>query len=69
MTFDDPAVADEAICAGFLVSGLSDPRQQRHRNGPGFRAQSLLFLDDLMPSLFGQPPLTRPAPDNRQIAW
>jgi len=34
----------------------------------GFRAQLLLFLDDLMPSVFGKPLLTGPAPDCRQIA-
>jgi hypothetical protein len=38
-------------------------------NGPGFRAQLLLFLDDLMPSVFGKPLLTEKAPDRRQIAW
>jgi hypothetical protein len=37
--------------------------------GPGFRAQLLLFLDDLMPSLFGRPLLAGAAPERRQIAW
>jgi hypothetical protein len=36
-------------------------------NGPGFRTQLLLFLDDLMPSVFGKPLLTGAAPDRRQI--
>ncbi|MDR3469266.1 MAG: hypothetical protein P4M07_25335 [Xanthobacteraceae bacterium] len=38
-------------------------------NGPGFRAQLLLFLDDMVPSVFGKPLLTGPAPERRQIAW
>jgi hypothetical protein len=45
------------------------PMNRAGGNGPGFRAQLLLFLDDMMPSLFGKPLLTRSAPDNRQIAW
>ncbi len=45
------------------------PMNHAGGNGPGFRAQLLLFLDDLMPSVFGKPLLTRAAPDNRQIAW
>jgi hypothetical protein len=38
-------------------------------NGPGFRAQLLLFLDDLMPSVFGRPLLTDKAPAGREIRW
>ena len=45
------------------------PMNHAGGNGPGFRAQLLLFLDDLMPSVFGKPLLTRSAPENRQIAW
>ena len=44
-------------------------REAADRNGPGFRVQLLLFLDDLMPSLFDKPLMTRAAPENRQIAW
>ena len=36
--------------------------------GPGFRAQLLFFLDDLMPSLFGKPLLSN-QPERSQIAW
>lgn len=44
------------------------PLNRAGGTGPGFRAQLLLFLDDLMPSLFGKPLLTdRPA--HSQIAW
>ena len=45
------------------------PMNHAGGNGPGFRAQLLLFLDDLMPSVFGKPLLTGAAPDRRQIAW
>jgi hypothetical protein len=53
------------------VAGLGGSRpaaESRGREWPG-RAQLLLFLDDLMPSEFGKPLLTRSAADNRQIAW
>ncbi|MES5487473.1 hypothetical protein QMZ05_32405 [Bradyrhizobium sp. INPA03-11B] len=44
------------------------PLNRAGGTGPGFRAQLLLFLDDLVPSLFGKPLLTdRPA--RSQIAW
>jgi len=45
------------------------PMNHAGGNGPGFRTQLLLFLDDLMPSVFGKPLLTGAAPDRRQIAW
>jgi hypothetical protein len=37
-------------------------------NGPGFRAQLLFLLDDLMPSIFGKP-LLSDRPERSQIAW
>jgi len=37
-------------------------------NGPGFRMQLLLFLDDTLPSLFGKP-LISSKPERSQIAW
>jgi hypothetical protein len=37
-------------------------------NSLGFRAQLLLFLDDLMPSVFGQPLVTN-QPAHSQTAW
>jgi hypothetical protein len=37
-------------------------------NGPGFRAQLLLFLDDLTPSVFGKPLLSN-RPERSQTAW
>jgi len=44
------------------------PLNRAGGTGLGFRAQLLLFLDDLAPSLFGKPLLTdRPA--RSQIAW
>jgi len=45
------------------------PLNRAGGSGPGFRAQLLLFLDDLMPSIFGKPLLTDKAPEHRQIAW
>ena len=37
-------------------------------SGVGFRAQLMLFLDDLIPSVFGKPLLTD-KPEVNQIAW
>jgi hypothetical protein len=44
------------------------PLNRAGGSGPGFRAQLLLFLDDLMPSVFGKPLLTS-RPERSQIAW
>jgi hypothetical protein len=44
------------------------PLNRAGGTGPGFRMQLLLFLDDLMPSLFGKPLLTN-QPEHSQIAW
>ena len=44
------------------------PLNRASGNGPGFRVQLLLFLDDLMPSVFGKPLLTS-HPDRSQLAW
>jgi len=44
------------------------PLNRAGGNGPGFRVQLLLFLDDLMPSVFGKPLLTS-HPDRSQLAW
>jgi hypothetical protein len=52
-----------------LAAEIILPLNHAGGNGPGFRAQLLLFLDDLMPSVFGRPLLTDKAPDRRQIAW
>jgi hypothetical protein len=52
-----------------LAAEIIVPLNHAGGNGPGFRAQLLLFLDDLMPSVFGRPLLTDKAPDRRQIAW
>ncbi|WP_280707689.1 hypothetical protein [Bradyrhizobium sp. BR13661] len=45
------------------------PMNHAGGNSPGFRAQMLLFLDDLIPSVFGKPLLTSAPAENRQIAW
>jgi hypothetical protein len=44
------------------------PLNRAGGNGLGFRTQLLFFLDDLIPSLFGQPLLTN-KPAHSQIAW
>jgi hypothetical protein len=44
------------------------PLNRAGGTGPGFRAQFLFFLDDLMPSVFGKPLLSS-QPDRSQIAW
>jgi hypothetical protein len=44
------------------------PLNRAGGNGAGFRAQLLLFLDDMLPSLFGKPLLSN-RPDRSQIAW
>jgi hypothetical protein len=44
------------------------PLNRAGGNGLGFRTQLLFFLDDLIPSVFGQPLLTN-KPAHSQIAW
>jgi hypothetical protein len=44
------------------------PLNRAGGNGPGFRAQLLFFLDDLMPSVFGKP-LLGDQSERSQIAW
>ena len=44
------------------------PLNQAGGSGPGFRAQLLFFLDDLLPSVFGKP-LLSDQPNRSQIAW
>jgi hypothetical protein len=77
--FDSPAGQKTAATAnpGFAYVAVAWqvsaevilPMNHAGGTGPGFRAQLLLFLDDLMPSLFGKPLLTGAAPERRQIAW
>jgi len=44
------------------------PLNRAGGTGPGFRAQLLLFLDDMVPSLFGKPLLSSKH-ERSQIAW
>jgi hypothetical protein len=44
------------------------PLNRAGGDGVGFRAQLPLFLDDLLPSLFGKPLLSN-QPDRSQTAW
>ena len=52
-----------------LAAEIILPMNHPGGNGPGFRAQLLLFLDDLMPSVFGRPLLTDKASARRELAW
>ena len=52
-----------------LAAEIILPMSRVSGNGPGFRAQLLLFLDDLMPSVFGKPLFTDKAPAGREIKW
>lgn len=52
-----------------LAAEIILPMNHVSGNGPGIRAQLLLFLDDLMPSVFGKPLLTDKAPVGREIRW
>ena len=58
-----------------MLTGQINALRQDHRSlnraggsGTGFRAQLLLFLDDLIPSVFGKP-LISTQPHRSQIAW
>ncbi|MGY8676484.1 hypothetical protein Q2941_01485 [Bradyrhizobium sp. UFLA05-153] len=44
------------------------PLNRAGGSGPGFRTQLLLFLDDLIPTVFGKPLLSN-RPERSQIAW
>ena len=44
------------------------PLNRAGGNGPGFRTQLLLLLDDLIPTSFGKPLLSN-RPERSQIAW
>jgi hypothetical protein len=52
-----------------LAAEIILPMNHAGGNGPGFRAQLLLFLDDLLPSVFGRPLLTEKALNRREVAW
>jgi hypothetical protein len=76
--FDSPRGQDTAATAnpGFAYVAVTwqvaaeaiVPLNRAGGRGPGFRAQLLFFLDDLMPSVFGKPLLTN-RPERNQIAW
>jgi hypothetical protein len=51
-----------------VSAALVVPMNGAGGSGLGFRAQLLLFLDDLVPKLFGKPLLTD-KPEVNQIAW
>jgi len=76
--FDSPRGQQTAATAnpgirlrGGQVAGSAEaiiPLNHAGGTASGFRMQLLLFLDDLMPSLFGKPLLTN-QPEHSQIAW
>jgi hypothetical protein len=51
-----------------LAAEVIVPLNREGGSGIGFRAQLMLFLDDLIPSLFGKP-LLADKPDRSVIAW
>lgn len=63
----NPGVAYVAV-AWQAAAEVIIPLNRAGGNGPGFRAQLLLFLDDLVPSVFGKP-LLIDRPERSQIAW
>jgi len=52
-----------------LAAEIILPMNHQGGSGPGFRAQLLLFLDDLVPSVFGKPLLTNKAPEGQLVRW
>ena len=63
----NPGFAYVAV-AWQVAADVVVPMNRAGGSGPGFRAQLLLFLDDLIPSVFGKPLLTD-KPAVSQIAW
>ena len=63
----NPGLAYVAV-AWQIAGEVIVPLNRAGGNGTGFRAQLLFFLDDLMPTVFGQPLLSN-HPARSQIAW
>ncbi len=63
----DPGFAYVAVAWQIAAEAIV-PLNRAAGHGTGFRAQLLFFLDDLIPSVFGQPLLTN-HPARSQIAW
>jgi hypothetical protein len=63
----NPGFAYVAV-AWQIAAEVIVPLNQAGGHGTGFRAQLLLFLDDLLPSVFGRP-LLSDKPEVNQIAW
>jgi hypothetical protein len=63
----NPGLAYVAVAWQIAAEAIV-PLNRAAGHGTGFRAQLLFFLDDLIPSVFGQPLLTN-HPARSQIAW
>jgi hypothetical protein len=63
----NPGLAYVAV-AWQIAAEVIVPLNRAGGNGTGFRGQLLFFLDDLMPTVFGQPLLSN-HPARSQIAW
>ena len=63
----NPGIAYVAVAWQIAAEAII-PLNRAGGNGMGFRAQLLVFLDDLIPSLFARP-LLSDKPERSQIAW
>ena len=63
----NPGVAYVAVTWQIAAEAIL-PLNRTGGTGPGFRAQLLFFLDDLIPTVFEKPLLSK-HPDRSQIAW
>jgi len=63
----NPGVAYVAVTWQIAAEAIL-PLNRTGGTGPGFRAQLLFFLDDLIPTVFEKPLLSN-HPDRSQIAW
>lgn len=63
----NPGIAYVAVTWQLAAEAVI-PLNRAGGNRPGVRAQLLLFLDDLMPTVFGKP-LLSDRPERSQIAW
>jgi hypothetical protein len=63
----NPGIAYVAVTWQIAAEAII-PLNRAGGNGPGFRAQLLFFLDDLIPSVFGTPLITD-KPAQSQIGW
>jgi hypothetical protein len=63
----NPGFAYVAVAWQFAAEVIV-PLNREAGSGPGFRAQLLLFLDEVVPSLFSKP-LLSDKPERDQLSW